>query len=349
MKIKTKITINDIAKAAGVSKTTVSRYINGKTEQMSKETRDRLKAIIEMSNYKPSDIARNLKLQKSNLIGITISDISSPFSSAIILGISNYLEKNGYTPLFVNCDDNLENEEKSITSLITKGVSGLIINTTSYENNHLINIASKGIPVVLCDRYVKNYNFNIVSSEHKQGIYNLATHLKSQGYTRPIMFAQQWEGNSSRFIRRQCFIDSVNQIYGYSPENDIYIISSKNKHSAHETLMQVKSSLKDGDIPAIIGINSATTVRTYKAIKELKLSMPNEIGLCGPEDWDWDNDMNWPTLISPNITTLVVHSTEIGEKSAELLLENINNPGNPAKEILLPCEISMRGSTIRLK
>lgn len=349
MKSDKKLTINDIAKAAGVSKTTVSRYINGHSEMMSKDTQNRLKTIIEMSNYQPSDIARNLKRQTSNLIGVIISDISSPFSSAVAIGIGGYLKNEGYTPLFVSCNDSLEQEEEGIASLISKGISGLIVNTSSYTNNYLINIACKGIPVVLCDRYVKNYNFDIVTSKHQQGIYNLVMHLKKQGYTRPFMFTQNWERNSVRSIRRQSFIDAVQQIYGYSPENDIYLVSNKEKHYVYEELKKLQESLKPGDIPAVIGVNSVTTVRVFKAIKEMGLNMPNDIGLCGPEDWDWDNDMNWPYLVTPHITTLVVSSTEVGRLSAKLLLEKIKNPNLPPQEIMLPCEISARQSTTRLE
>lgn len=348
MRTSEKVTINDIAAAAGVSKTTVSRYINGHYELMGEETRNRLKTIIEMSNYQPSDIARNLKRQNSNLIGVIISDISSPFSSAVIAGISGYLERQGYTPLFVNCDDNAQHEKNSVASLMTKGVSGLIVNTTSYENNFMVSIASQGMPVVLCDRYIKNYNFDIVTSEHKQGLYDLVLHLKKQGYTRPAMFIQKWENNSPRFIRRQYFIEAVRQIYGYSPEEDIYVVKSKEKPTAYDELVRFRSLLKPNDIPVIIGGNSVTTVRVFKAIKKMGWIMPHDIGLCGLEDWDWDNDMNWPTLVTPPITTLVVHSTEIGEKSAKLLLEKIKHPDLPTQEILLPCEISVRQSTLRL-
>jgi LacI family kdg operon repressor len=348
MKNTGRVTINDIAAAAGVSKTTVSRYINGHTELMSETVCNRIKTIIEMVNYQPSDIARNLKRQSSNLIGVIISDISSPFSSAVIAGISECLEDLGYTPLFANCDDSLEQEQKSIASLLAKGVSGLIVNTTSCDNNYLIDIACKGMPVVLCDRYVKNYNFDIATSRHKQGIYDLVLHLKKQGYTRPVLFTQKWEKNSARYIRRQSFIDSVEQIYGYSPENDIYLVSTKNKSSAYEGLIKLQADLKPNDLPAIVGINSVTTMRVFKAIKKLGLIMPHDIGLCGPEDWDWDNEMNWSTLVTPNITTVVVHSTEIGRQSAKLLLEKVKNPGMPAQEILLPCEISVRQSTLRI-
>ena len=282
MKSSEKVTISDIAAAAGVSKTTVSRYINGQLELMSEDTKNRLKTIIEMSHYQPSDIARNLKRQNSNLIGIIISDISSPFSSAVVVGISGYLESQGYTPLFINCDDNTQHEESSIASLLTKGVSGLIVNTTSYENNYMVNIACQGMPVVLCDRYIKNYSFDIVTSEHKQGMYDLVLHLKKQGYTRPAMFTQKWERNSTRFIRRQSFIEAVQQIYGYSPENDIFVVSSKDKHSAYDELVKFRTALKPNDIPVVIGSNSVTTIRVFKAIKKLGLIMPHDIGLCGP-------------------------------------------------------------------
>ena len=102
MKAGNKPTISDIAAAAGVSKTTVSRYINGQEQLMSEKTRNRLKTVIELLDYHPSDIARSLKNKKTNMIGVVVSDISSPFSSAVIIGIGEVLEQNNYTPLFVN-------------------------------------------------------------------------------------------------------------------------------------------------------------------------------------------------------------------------------------------------------
>ena len=102
MKAGNRVTITDIAAAAGVSKTTVSRYINGQEHLMSEKTRNRLKTVIELLDYHPSDIARSLKSKKTNMIGVVISDITSPFFSAVIVGIGNVLARNHYTPLFVN-------------------------------------------------------------------------------------------------------------------------------------------------------------------------------------------------------------------------------------------------------
>ena len=86
-----KVTITDIAKAAGVSKTTISRYLNGRFDLMSPETRRRIESVIDVSGYQPSTIARSLKNKRSLLLGIVVSDQSSPFSTAVLLGVGDAL------------------------------------------------------------------------------------------------------------------------------------------------------------------------------------------------------------------------------------------------------------------
>lgn len=340
-----KVTITDIAAAAGVSKTTVSRYINGREDLMSEKTRQRIKAVIKMSNYRPSATARSLKSQRSKQIGVIISDLSSPFSTAMMLGIGNYLEQKGYTPIFANCNDSKLREEEFVSSLIAKDVEGLIVNTTSSENLFLISYACRGIPIVLCDRQIKNYKFDIVTGEYIKDMYSFVTHLKEQGYTRPAFFTQKWMHNSSRYLRRQGFIEAVEELYGYDPKDDIYLISTHDKESTPKAFANFMGKIKPGEIPAIIGVNSITTMYVLSEIKKQKLAMPSDIGLCGPEDWDWGNLMNWPNLVEPNITTIYIPAKELGEKSAEMLLKRIENRELAPQEILLPSELIVREST----
>lgn len=316
---------------------------------MQEATGERIRAVIEMSNYRPSDVARSLKKKQTNLVGVVISDIASPFSSAIVTGIGDCLIGHGYTPLFVNCNDSPQQEQQFIESLLAKEVAGLIVNTTTCDNNFLINIACQGIPVVLCDRHVKNYNFDIVTSKLKESMLAAVVHLKEQGYTRPMLFTQRWTTNSARYIRRDSFIEAVTQVFGYAPLDDIYTISLKNSSTVYRELDKIQHSLKLGDKPAVIGINSMTTVYVCNAAKKLGLSIPDEMGICGPEDWDWKSEMNWPFLVEPNITTMVVHSTEVGIQSAMLLLEKLKNPKQEPKEILIDSELCIRSSTIRQK
>ena len=135
--MKKKVTIQDIADAVGYSKTTVSRYINGQTNMMSAETANRIKNVIELLDYHPSELARSLKTKKTYTVGVIVSDIASPFSSAVVAGTGEILEKNGYVPLFINCHEDPEKEKIAISTLVSKGVDGLIVNTTSPYNDFL--------------------------------------------------------------------------------------------------------------------------------------------------------------------------------------------------------------------
>ena len=190
MQLETKkTTIVDIAKLAGVSKTTVSRYINGHSEFMSSETAERLEQIIRETEYIPSNLARSLKSKKTRMIGVIIASLSSPFSAAVMMGIGNVLEKNGYTPLFVNADDRPEVEIRFLHSLIEKNVDGLIVNATRTTCPELIHAARLGMPIVLCDREVQNHTFDIVMSENRNMVFQAIAHLKEQGYNRVALFS----------------------------------------------------------------------------------------------------------------------------------------------------------------
>lgn len=167
---------------------------------------------------------------------------------------------------------------------------------------------ARGIPIVLCDRYINHYNFNIVTFEQDAPFFNLVRHLKEEGYTRPVLFTQCWENNSSRRRRKDAILSAIQQVYGYDATEDVYLVSFQNGLSAAAQLDALLGRLKPGDIPAIIGTNSVTTVQTYKAIKSCGLKMPEQIGLCGPEDWNWQQEMNWAQLIEPTITTIDLQS-----------------------------------------
>jgi LacI family kdg operon repressor len=131
---KDMITISDVAKASGVSKTTISRYLNGKYEYMSQDTRKRIQTIIEELKYRPSNVAKTLKSNKSGLIGVIIADIASQFSSILLKGIGDVCKANGYQVMISNVDNDPEKEREYIQSLMDNRVEGIIVNTTGYDD-----------------------------------------------------------------------------------------------------------------------------------------------------------------------------------------------------------------------
>ena len=278
---------------------------------MSEKTRERIQAVIELSNYQPSDVARSLKMQRTNLIGVLVADMSSPFSSAVLGAVGEYLNERGYMPLIADANKSLKKEKELIDLFISKNVAGLIVNTTSFSNDYLIEVACQGLPVVLCDRYVDKYNFNIVTTE------------------------------------RTSFISAVKQIYGYDPSDDIFVVDGNWGLTASAQLEHLLDRLGPNDIPAVFGVNTVTTIKAYKAIKEKGLKIPYDIGLCGPEDWNWQSEMNWPLLVEPSITTIAIPAKEIGSQSARILTQLLENKDRPVEELLLPSELKIRQSTSR--
>ena len=347
MAVEKKVTINDVARAAGVSKATVSRYLNGRTDLISDATQERIKSVITMTKYQPSELARNLKKATTNFIGVIVSQISSPFSPPLFTGISEYLESIGYIPLLMDSSNSLEREKKAITSLIARGVSGILVTTSSYENNFLVEQAAKGLPVVLCDRYVKDHNFDIVTNKNDQIFRELLAHLKDNGYTKVALFSETIHNSSSRIRCAQVFSDAMNEVFEYCASEDIYEIDQGNEQLTFSQLDHFLNKMGPNDIPAVICNSAITTIMLFKAIKEIGLHIPNEIGLCGIEDWDLNSAITWPNLISPAITTIVVEPQLIGRKAAELLIARISNPSKQIEEIVLQSKLIIRESSQR--
>lgn len=341
-----KATIDDVALSAGVSKSTVSRYINGKTNLMSKETRDRIAKVISSLDYHPLDVARNLKLSKSNTVGVIIADIQSPFSASVISGIEETLNANGYTPLFMSCDNKTDREMAAIFSLVYKKVDGLIINAVNNVNNNLISIAEDGLPVVLCDRDVENYNFNLVTVNNRDLLTKAVKHLKDKGYTKLAYFTETIGTNTVRIERTEEFKNAYSRVFN-NKSGEVY--EYEGDKDAENKLNSFIKSVKKNEIPAIICINSSCTLAVYRAIKKAGLKVPEQIGIIGPDDWQLKGLDKWTELFEAPVTTLRFSSREMGKKCAELLVSKIDNPDSDPETIYIKSELVERESTNRKK
>ncbi|MGM9588681.1 MAG: LacI family DNA-binding transcriptional regulator [Faecousia sp.] len=340
------VTISDIARATGVSKTTVSRYLNGKYNMMSPETRDRIEAVIKMSNYRPNSVAQSLRGRRSMQIGVVVSDISVPYCGSMVRAVSHTLLNAGYISLFVDCKDDLELEKFQIQSLLSRKVDGLIVNTSSYVNPSLIQVACEGTPVVLCDRYVGDYHFHFVGTQHRDAIRRLMTHLKEEGFARVALFTQEYKDISTRFIRRDAFLESIQDLF---PEEDglslIYKIDLTDMDTTRHYVRSLLDSCGPGEVPAILAVNSICCTHLTKAINDLGLTVPGDVGLCAPDDWGWDSQFSISPLGLSGVTAFDVQPAKIGEMAAKTLLQLISDPDTPKEDVLLPAELTIRRST----
>lgn len=333
-------TIDDVARESKVSKTTVSRFINGKYEYMSLETRNKIQEVIEKLEYRPSTIAQSLKAQKTGVIGCIIADITNPFSSYIVKGVYDVCRENGYRVLFANTDNDRQSEIDSIQSLMDSRMDGMIVNTAGKNEEYLIDINHQGLPIVLADRSMNNkYKLDTVTTENFHSTYHCIQFLKKQGYSKVAFFTQELGENTSRNTRYNAYAKAVADLFGQDGKADSYIIDTTNHSVCIRHLVKLKEENPEGEA-VIFTVNGVTLLNVLTAMKEKGYAPGKDFGICGFDDW------GWASLIPPGITTITQDSYLTGVKSAQLLLDRIDQKVTGKKRFIeLPTQLTVREST----
>lgn len=328
------VTIKDIAKAAGVSETTISRYLNKKYEYMSEKTRRKIEEVIHALDYRPSSVARSLKSQKSKLIGAVIADIGNQFSSEIIKGLSDTCEELGYTLMIAISDESAENEQTQIEKFIDNQVEGLIINTSGDNQEYLRELANRSTPVVLLDRGVPNSQLDLISNDNYGIGIEAMSYLLGSGF-KSIGFFVNPVTNTVRAERLRAFQDGLE---GHPDRSGaIYVSEPDNQASLAESLAAF-SQLPEPRV--IFSANGVTALALLEAINQNHYQLKRDFGLVSFDE------LAWAKVVSPGITTIDQSSYGLGAKACRLLVNKIEGTGDTtSKEIRLPSELIIREST----
>ncbi|KOF57797.1 MULTISPECIES: LacI family DNA-binding transcriptional regulator [Clostridium] len=333
-----KVVIDDVAKMAGVSKATISRYLNGKFEYMSQSTKERIGDAIEKLNYRPNNIARSLKSNKSKLIGVVIADLTNPFSSIIIKGIGDECKTRGYNMVIVNSDNDETEEQEYIKSLLDQRVEGLIVNSTGYNEKLLLEIKSKGIPIVMVDRTLCEEKIDSVTSNNYDSTTETINYLIDVGFNSLCFFTEKEKNVRPRKERERAFLD----VCGKRLDKSSFSVCSVDYSKGGNLDVNLCKFLNNyTGKKAIFAVNGVILLDTLAAANKLNVSIPKDLGICGYDNW------GWASLIPPGITTISQPSYEMGFEAAKLLLDRIEN--EVSQKVIhkqLNSKLEIRGSTI---
>ena len=332
-----KLTINQVASYCGVSKTTISRFLNGKYENMSAETKEKIAAAIKELNYHPDRSAQRLKSSRTMLIGCVIGDVSSPFSALLLKGITSVCEESGYQVLFADSRESPRREKRALRGFLDNRVDGLIVNTCGGNDEYLLELQARGVPLVLADRpLMKSGLIDTVCSESQKMAAECTRLLFSRGYKHVAFFSETMGEISPRKLRCLGYTEAVKEL-GMEPE--IYEIDCESSKSGVEGLKAFRAKHPEERI-AVLTSNGTTAQRILTSMKALGIKPGRDFGLCTFDDWDWLQ------ISDPGITAVVFDSVDIGARSARLLLRKINGDADetPAEE-LVSSSIIIRDST----
>ncbi|MCD8785539.1 LacI family DNA-binding transcriptional regulator [Staphylococcus gallinarum] len=315
-----KVTISDVAKYVGVSKSTVSQYINGNHQKMSADTREKIKKAIEKLNYRPSKQAQFLTTRKSNLIGVVVADISNMYSSLLLKGISQYFEHTNYHLIIVEAANSEIKEQRILQKLVDQNVEGIIIQPSNDNSSNYQFIANNQIPMILVDREIEDSPWLSVTTDNEAIVAKLMQKIVEKSYKNIIVVSQPIHKVNTREKRYNTIVDISN-----ANKLNVHLIEVDEAH--YIDIKQITEITKTGKT-AIFALNGTVLLDIIKLINKNNLIIPNDIGITGFDDF------NVTDIISPGITSINQPSKLIGSTVAELL--DLILKGTPTNKIDVP-------------
>ncbi|WP_125763020.1 ribose utilization transcriptional repressor RbsR [Levilactobacillus mulengensis] len=332
-----KVTIRDLAEAAGVSVTTVSQILNGKGERFSLDTRRRVHQLQEEMGYVPDFNARNLIMKSAQTIGVLVPNLGNPFFSMFIRGVQETSRERHFIPLIFGANHDEKLESYYLEELIKRAVDGLIIASASITAEAIDNILKKnGIPYLLIDQN-GGPSVDRVQINDEQGGQLAADHLLALGHEK-IAVVMPDDPTQNLQIRLAGFKHRLAEHHVNLPENAIV-------HSAMTKLggYQATAAVLAQHPTAVFAINDETALGLMRGLHEQGLSVPNDISVLGYDDIDLDE------YVVPKLTTIHQPVVTMGQQATGLLINRIKDQRQAAQLVDLPVDLRERESTAHLK
>lgn len=331
------VTLEQVAQAAGVSTSTASRALAGKARQcrISEKTEQAILAAARGLGFQPSHAARSLRTQRSGLIGLLVPDASNPFFAAIARRATVFAERHGLSTLLADSHDSQEHEKELLTHLLSRQVEGLIICPVGESSSHLRKLESRGVNVVVVDRWFTDIHFTTVTSENEQGAYTATTAILDEGHM-VVGCLQGRHDTSSNNERLQGF-RRAHADKGLKLDPSLIRGDDFSEASGYRSTCELLDSHLN--ISALFALGNQNALGALRAFGERKLSIPQDISLVTFDDAPFAEYLASPLSVIRQDVEL------IGNRAAELLIEQIRS-GNKPETLLhrVPVEFVSRSS-----
>ncbi|MBP2664644.1 MAG: LacI family transcriptional regulator [Firmicutes bacterium] len=324
------VSIKDIAAACNVSTMTVSRAING-SDEISRETKERILKMCDKMGYRPNAAARNLVLNKTDMIGLVIPDIANQYYAYMSKGVSSYLEKLGYGLVLCNSDRNADNERRYLDFLTQRRVDGIILIPIRYHVEDYANLVNV-TPFVQVDNYVLDLNASYIGNDNYIGGRKIITHMLSLGYRRIGAILSNKNSTASN-ERLKGYLDAHRE-QGVAVDEDILLRSN----ATFEDGYKLAEVLIDKKVDAIFGINDTVALGVMKYCYNRRVKVPRDLGVAGYDD------IEQAAMFPVPLTTVHQPKIRLGEAAATVLLNEINNENHQKQKVILQPELVVRKS-----
>ena len=336
--MKQKITIKTISKELGVSTSTVSKALRD-SHEISAETKERIKAYADFFNYKPNNLALQLRNQKTKVIGVILPKIVHHFFSTVIKGIEKGASENGYHIMVCFSNESYQSEVDNLKVLSNGSVDGLLISVAketlqNEDFKHLQDLVNEEIPLVMFDRVLDSIDCDKVIVDDIGGGYKATKHLIEQGRKRIAMLSTPTHVNIG-VLREKGYTRALKEFNLLESSN--LAIEIDDNSDLKEQIFKVI----DKNIDAIFAVNEIYAAVAIRAIREKGMKVPEDISVVGFTDGLISE------YSSPSITAIVQHGFTMGKQAVELLIDRIENDSEnlPPKTKVISSTLNIRESS----
>lgn len=329
--------IKDVAEKAGVSISTVSHVINC-TRFVAEETKDRVQQAIRELSYSPNAVANSLRTKKSKTIGLVIpigqDENSNIFIMQVVLGIDSVFRKKGYSTILVNSKDNIRYEKDAVRDLLSRQIDGMIIAPAFGDHTEIKKLLT-GREYVFVDRTPEGIaGEDIILSDAFTGSRDAVRDMVAAGHRKiGILCAPVGK-----------YANSDVRLNGYHKVLEEAGITSNPEYirectaDVEDGFRQTKWLMEHTDITALFAVSNIMGMGAVKYMQKSKQLIPDDLSITVFDDYDWS------MIYNPPLTTVRQDAYGMGKKSAQVLLQRLENPAYPKREYFLPTRLIVRES-----
>lgn len=309
------VTIKDVAKEAGVSIATVSRVLND-NYPVSDESREKVLEACKKLKYRPNDVARSLKHNRTNTIGLVVPDISNPYFMRIAISIERIVSEYGYNIIFASTHEDKNKEIELLETFYERRVDFLVLATRQRDSKKINQFIDQGFKIILVDSSLDNVKTDVIVEDNYNGAYSLTEELIKAGHEK-IGIINGLMSVSTAKERYRGFYEACND-YGIKINEGYILNGDYGRSKSYKVTMDMFKKYKK--LPsAMFSANNYMTEGFMIACKEFGLSIPDDISLVS------FGEISVPELTEPRLTIINQDSEYMGQRVGEVIVKRLDN------------------------
>jgi LacI family transcriptional regulator len=329
--LNSKVQLRDVARHAGVSNATASRILNGNT-RVDPGMRDRVLASVKVLGYRTNRLARNLRLQRTDTIGVVVSDIENPHFGEMVNVVEQEAFQLGYRVLVCGTNESSEKQSAYLRTLAEERVAGVILSPSDPDAVGIGELLDAGIPVLAFDREVSDPRADTVIADNVRGLAQATKLLIDSGHTE-IAYIGGRRGVETSIERLKGYQQAM-RTAGLKPRAAIGDFRIDGGHRA------VAALLASSQRPtALVVGNNLMTLGALKAVRDAGLKIPGELALVGVDD------PYWAEFVNPPITSLAQPIAAMAREAISILIGRITGDTGPPRRSIHSFGLVIRASS----